>query len=113
MPQTITKRDLVLQISDQTGLAQAQVFGIVQQLLDNITAHLSGDSEVVMRNFGTFEVRVTRPKIGRNPRDPGKDVPIAARAVVRFSPGKEMKEKVSRLLPELEAAKAAERSGKS
>jgi len=56
---------------------------------------------VVLRNFGTFEIRVAKAKIGRNPNNPEKDVPIPARAIVKFKPGKELKEKVATLLPEL------------
>lgn len=98
---TITKRDLVVQISDQTGLTQHQVFDVLQLFLDNITSHLAQNNEVVLRNFGTFEIRVAKAKIGRNPNNPGKDVPIPARAIVKFKPGKELKEKVASLLPEL------------
>lgn len=98
---TITKRDLVVQISDQTGLTQHQVFDVLQLFLDNITSHLAQNNEVVLRNFGTFEIRVAKAKIGRNPNDPEKDVPIPARAIVKFKPGKELKEKVATLLPEL------------
>ena len=98
---TITKRDLVIQISDQTGLTQHQVFDVLQLFLDNITSHLAQNNEVVLRNFGTFEIRVAKAKIGRNPNDPGKDVPIPARSIVKFKPGKELKEKVASLLPEL------------
>lgn len=98
---TITKRDLVVQISDQTGLTQHQVFDVLQLFLDNVTSYLAQNSEVVLRNFGTFEVRVSKPKIGRNPNAPEQDVPIPARAIVKFKPGKEMKEKVSALLPKL------------
>lgn len=54
---------------------------------------------MVMRNFGTFEVRQTKAKVGRNPKNPGLDVPIPPRAVVKFKPGKEMKEKVAPILP--------------
>jgi nucleoid DNA-binding protein len=98
---TITKRDLVVQISDQTGLTQHQVFDVLQLFLDNITSHLAQNNEVVLRNFGTFEIRVAKAKIGRNPNDPERDVPIPARAIVKFKPGKELKEKVASLLPEL------------
>ena len=98
---TITKRDLVVQISDQTGLTQHQVFDVLQLFLDNITSHLAQNNEVVLRNFGTFEIRVAKAKIGRNPNDPAKDVPIPARAIVKFKPGKELKVKVASLLPEL------------
>jgi nucleoid DNA-binding protein len=100
---TITKRDLVVQISDQTGLTQHQVFDVLQLFLDNITSHLAQNNEVVLRNFGTFEIRVAKAKIGRNPNNPGKDVPIPARAIVKFKPGKELKEKVASLLPELKS----------
>jgi nucleoid DNA-binding protein len=98
---TITKRDLVIQISDQTGLTQHQVFDVLQLFLDNVTSHLAQNNEVVLRNFGTFEIRVAKAKIGRNPNAPAKDVPIPARAIVKFKPGKELKEKVATLLPEL------------
>ncbi|MBK1834869.1 HU family DNA-binding protein [Roseibacillus ishigakijimensis] len=96
---TVTKRDLVNRISNLTGLTQQQVFEVVQTTLDEITSDLSKGDTVVMRNFGTFEVKVTKAKVGRNPKDPAKDVPIPPRAVVKFKPGKEMKEKVAPVLP--------------
>ena len=83
---TITKRDLVVQISDQTGLTQHQVFDVLQLFLDNVTSHLAQNNEVVLRNFGTFEIRVAKAKIGRNPNAPAKDVVIPARAIVKFRP---------------------------
>ncbi len=96
---TITKRDLVVRISNETGLTQQQVFDVVQKTLDAVTLELAQGNTVVMRNFGTYEVRQTKAKVGRNPKNPGKDVPIPPRAVVKFKPGKEMKEKVARILP--------------
>ena len=99
---TITKRDLVVRISNETGLTQQQVFDVVQKTLDAVTLELAEGNTVVMRNFGTFEVRQTKAKVGRNPKDPGKDVPIPPRAVVKFKPGKEMKEKVARILPAIQ-----------
>lgn len=95
---TITKRDLVNRISNQTGLTQQQVFDVVQKTLNEITKDLSKGNTVVMRNFGTFEVKVTKAKVGRNPKDPSRDVPIPPRAVVKFKPGKEMKEQVAPVL---------------
>ncbi|MBP7949159.1 MAG: HU family DNA-binding protein [Verrucomicrobiales bacterium] len=98
---TITKRDLVVEIADTVGITQQQVFKILQHFLDNVTSHLAAQNEVVLRNFGTFEIRMTKAKVGRNPNAPEKDVPIPPRAVVKFKPGKEMKEKVAQLLPTL------------
>jgi len=100
---TITKRELVIQISDKLGakgieITQQDVFEVVQTLIDEVTDALSQGDTVVMRNFGAFQVREMKAKIGRNPKDPSKDVPIPARAAVKFKPGKEMKEKVATTL---------------
>lgn len=92
---TFVKRDLTMLISDQTGLTQQEVLKIIQLLTDNITDHLAQGSAVTFRNFGTFEPRFSKPKVGRNPRKPEKSFVIPSRAEVRFSPGKDMKERVA------------------
>lgn len=99
---TVTKRDLVVRISNSTGLTQQQVFDVIQHLIEEVTGSLAGGDEVVMRNFGAFQVKETKAKVGRNPNRPGTDVVIPPRAVVKFKPGKEMKEKVAMLLPSLQ-----------
>ena len=96
---TVTKRELVIKISNETGLTQQEVFDVIQKTLDSVTDALANGDSVVMRNFGAFQVKETKAKIGRNPKNPGKDVPIPARAVVKFKPGEEMKEQVARTLP--------------
>jgi nucleoid DNA-binding protein len=96
---TISKRDLVNQMSDQSGLSRAETYTILALLMENITDHLARNRGIVLRTFGTFEVRVTKAKIGRNPKAPEKAVPIPARAVVKFVPGKEMREQVAGLSP--------------
>ncbi|MCB1234194.1 MAG: HU family DNA-binding protein [Verrucomicrobiae bacterium] len=98
---TITKRDLVVRISNETGMTQQQVFDVLQHFIDDATACLAQGDEVVLRNFGTFQVKRTEPKIGRNPNKPEIAVPIPARAVVKFKPGKELKERVAKVLPKL------------
>ncbi len=100
---TITKRELVLSITDKLGLKgteirQQDVQLLVQALIEEITDSLAQGNNVVLRNFGAFEVREMKAKVGRNPKDPTKNVPIPPRAVVKFKPGKEMKEKVATTL---------------
>lgn len=98
---TITKRELVVRISNETGLTQEEVFKVLQCFIDDVTSCLASNNDVVLRNFGSFHVTKTKPKIGRNPHKPDSAVPIPPRAIVKFKPGKELKERVSRLLPEL------------
>src|SRR5882757_8262690 len=97
---TMTKRDLVIRISNETGLVQQQVLDVVQKTLDYIAEAVSKGDKVELRNFGVFEVKVRKARIGRNPNAPATDVPIPQRAVVKFKPGKEMRAEVLKLTPD-------------
>ena len=106
---TLTKRDLVIRISNETGLVQQQVLDVVQKTLDYIAEALSKGDKVELRNFGVFEVKIRKARVGRNPNSPATDVPIPERCVVKFKPGKEMRAEVLKIAPEqsLTAAAAA------
>ena len=97
---TLTKRDLVIRISSETGLIQQQVLDVVQKTLDYIAEALSKGDKVELRNFGVFEVKVRKARIGRNPNAPATDVPIPQRSVVKFKPGKEMRTEVLKIPPQ-------------
>jgi DNA-binding protein HU-beta/integration host factor subunit alpha len=58
---------------------------------------LAKGDKVELRNFGVFEVKVRRARIGRNPNAPETDVPIPERSVVKFKPGKEMRAEVLKI----------------
>ncbi|MCF7728964.1 MAG: integration host factor subunit beta [Chthoniobacterales bacterium] len=90
----LTKRDLVVAISNETGLIQSDVFDVIQKTLDHITEAVAQGQNVELRNFGVFEVRLTRPRVGRNPNRPEVDVSIPARATVKFKAGKIMRQRV-------------------
>jgi len=94
MSKHITKRDLVIRISNETGLVQQQVLDVVQKTLDHISNAVANGETVELRNFGVFEVKLRKARVGRNPNAPHTDVPIPPRAVVKFKPGKEMRESV-------------------
>lgn len=96
---TLTKRDLVIRISNETGLVQQQVLDVIQKTLDYIAEALAKGDKVELRNFGVFEVKVRKARIGRNPNAPETDVPIPERSVVKFKPGKEMRSDVLKLAP--------------
>ena len=95
----MTKRDLVIRISEETELVQQQVLDVVQKTLDYIAEAVAQGKKVELRNFGVFEVKVRKARVGRNPNKPGTDVPIPQRAVVKFKPGKDMRETVLKLTP--------------
>jgi nucleoid DNA-binding protein len=96
---TLTKRDLVTRISNESGLVQQQVLDVVQKTLDYIAEALSKGDKVELRNFGVFEVKIRKARVGRNPNAPETDVPIPERCVVKFKPGKEMRAEVIKIAP--------------
>jgi nucleoid DNA-binding protein len=88
---TMTKRNLVIRIADETGLIQQDVYAVIQKTLDYIVENLAKGENVEFRNFGVFEVRERKQRIGRNPNKPMEVVTIPARKVVKFKPGKVMR----------------------
>ena len=101
---TLTKRELVVTISNETGMVQHQVFDVVQRTLDHLTDALAKGDTVELRNFGVFEVRLTKARVGRNPNKPGSSFVIPPRATVKFKSGKIMRQKVSKLSAEMKRA---------
>lgn len=86
---------MVMKIAEETGLIQQDVYKVIQKTLDHIMDSLAQGENVELRNFGVFEVRERKQRIGRNPNKPEVVVTIPTRNVVKFKPGKVMKEKVS------------------
>lgn len=89
----MTKKDIVLRVSDQTNVRQVVVKKIVQKTFDSIVEALIRGEKVELRNFGVFKIKERRSRTGRNPRT-GEIVPVPPRKVVVFKPGLEMKHKV-------------------
>ena len=103
-----TRNDIVQKVVEESGLSQLKAFNIVQRVLSEITEAVARGQKIELRNFGVFEVRLTRPKVGRNPKRPENSVVIPARAVVKFSAGKVMGERVLLLTEELKKTMVAE-----
>lgn len=89
----MTKKDIVLKITDQTGIKQVDVKTIVQKTFDVIVESLVRSEKVELRNFGVFKIKERKARFGRNPRT-GESVPVPPRKVVVFKPGLEMKQRI-------------------
>jgi len=103
----MTKRDLVVRISNDTGMIQQDVLAIVQRALDILSESLAQGQTVELRNFGVFEVKLRKARVGRNPNAPENDVRIPPRAVVKFKPGKQLRAEVLKLSDKLGKPEAA------
>lgn len=89
----MTKKDIILKVSDDTKLTQIDVKKVVQKTLDCIIEALIRGEKIELRNFGVFRLKQRRSRTGRNPRT-GEIVPVPPRKVVVFKPGLEMKQMI-------------------
>lgn len=84
---------MVLRISKETGVKQIIVRNVVQRTLDAILEALSKGERIELRNFGVFQVKTRKPRVGRNPRT-GETVTVPERQIVVFKSGREMKKAI-------------------
>lgn len=89
----MTKKDIILKISDEFNLKQIEVKKILQKAFDSIIEALVRGEKIELRNFGIFKIKQRKSRTGRNPRT-GQVVPVPSRKVVTFKPGLEMKKAI-------------------
>ena len=85
---------LQLLAADNPGLKAEEVEQVVDIFFDEISTRLAEGGRVELRGFGTFSTRDREARTGRNPRT-GASVPVPAKRVPYFKPGKEMRERLN------------------
>lgn len=90
---TITKKELVNRIAEDTGQTKVVVKNILQRFLDEIVEELVQGNRLEFREFGVFEVRQRASRKAQNPRTMEK-VTVPAKRVVKFKVGRTMRERV-------------------
>lgn len=91
---TITKQKVIKRIARQTSMHPAEVRLVIQSFLDGITEDLTNGDRIEFRDFGVFKVVIRKQKIGRDPKRPKIAVLIPEQKRVKFTVGKNLKEKV-------------------
>jgi DNA-binding protein HU-beta len=90
----MSKDDLIKEISDQTKLAKKEASQALDAIFQVIEQSLSQGEDISLVGFGAFKVSKREERNGRNPRT-GDSMTIPATKVVKFSPGKALKEAVN------------------
>ncbi|MDH2065326.1 integration host factor subunit beta, partial [Stenotrophomonas maltophilia] len=70
----------------------------VKSLLEMMGGSLSAGDRIEIRGFGSFSLHYRPPRLGRNPKT-GQSVALPGKHVPHFKPGKELRERVSSVLP--------------
>ena len=91
---SMTKADLVEEISVETGVSKNHTAIIVDGMIDAVCRALSEGKHLEIRGFGTFKVRERRARRARNPRS-GTEVMVPAKLVPVFKPSKELRGQIA------------------
>ena len=91
----MTKSELIERLIDaHPELSVKDVELAVKTMLDHMTDSLSIGDRIEIRGFGSFSLHYRAPRMGRNPKT-GEAVPLAAKHVPHFKPGKELRDQVN------------------
>jgi len=89
----MTKADLVAKIAEKAGISKADAERSLNAFLEAVESTLVSDGKLTLTGFGTFAVEERKARTGRNPRT-GQEIKIPASKVVKFRPGKLLKDAI-------------------
>jgi integration host factor subunit beta len=96
---TVTKKELVDRIADETATKRVVVKRIVQGFLDEVVNELSRGNRLEFRDFGVFESKRRAARIAQNPKTLER-VHVPPKRTVKFKMGRLMKAKLQQGLHE-------------
>jgi len=90
----MTKAELIDQAAKDAKVSKVAAGAALNSFIDSVTKALKKkDGKVTLVGFGTFSKARRKARKGRNPQT-GAPIKIKARNVVKFRPGKKLKDAV-------------------
>ncbi|MHC9086175.1 integration host factor subunit beta [Luteimonas sp. RIT-PG2_3] len=95
----MTKSELIeILVQRQSHLKGDDVDLGVKSLLEMMATSLAQGDRIEIRGFGSFSLHFRPPRTGRNPKT-GDAVALPGKHVPHFKPGKELRERVTTVIP--------------
>lgn len=93
----MTKSELIERISiKQDHLSSKDVELSIKLIINHMAETLTKGHRIEIRGFGSFNISVRKPRIGRNPKS-GEAVHLGEKHITHFKPSKETKERVAKV----------------
>ena len=90
----MTKAELIEAMAKDANISKVAASSALNSFLTNVTKALKKkDGKVTLVGFGTFQKTRRKARKGRNPQT-GETMKIKARNVVKFKPGKKLRDAV-------------------
>jgi len=91
---TITKKEVIDRIAENTNTRRAVVKPVIQSFLDEIIDELAKNNRLEFRDFGVFETKMRAARRAQNPKTM-EQVKVPAKRSVKFKMGRLMKQKMN------------------
>lgn len=89
----MTKAELIAQVAHEAQIRKVDAEKAINSLIRTIANTLKKKGRHALAGFGTFAVAQRKAREGRNPQT-GTPIKIPATKVVKFKPGKQLKDLV-------------------
>jgi len=90
---TVTKKELIDRIADQSKNKRVVVKEVVQSFLNEVINELGRGNRLEFRDFGVFETKDRAARIAQNPKTLER-VHVPSKRTVKFKVGRLMKERL-------------------
>lgn len=95
----LTKARMADRLFEEHGFSRREANEIVEIFFEEMRAALERNEPVRLSGFGKFELRDKDERPGRNPKT-GEAIPVSARRVVTFRPGRGLRARVAPYEPD-------------
>jgi DNA-binding protein HU-beta len=90
---SMNKNELAKRVAEEMGTTKAEALRTIEGLVSVVQNELAQGGKVSLSGFGTFAVRESAERSGRNPQT-GAAITIPARKVPKFSAAKGLKDSI-------------------
>jgi len=92
-----TRQSLADLVYKELGISKVEASNFIDDIFDLMSVELEKKNKVKIANFGAFNIREKKQRIGRNPKTKVDKV-ISSRTVITFKPSKVLKNKINKTL---------------
>ena len=90
----LTRKDITNELYKKLGLSKNLLGNILDDFFESLVSELIEKKKVKISSFGTFEVKIKKERIGRNPKNK-IEFKISPRKIVKFKPSDIIKKKLN------------------
>lgn len=84
------KAEIVKKVADHLKMKDKEALVVIDSIIDAMKKVVTEQGRLEIRDFGVFQTKKRKERVGRNPKDK-KEYPIPSRRVVTFKMGRELK----------------------